>query len=331
MRQYIFEILAVSTAILLSPSCAKQKAEEALSNDEIVVVPSLEETKATMIAAGDLTANRIHLDGYLHGLETKHLDANILYEGGKWIFYTTDAYALKDVHYYWPQNSSLDILAYSPANLDKTNIEIKSSKQVKCTKLPMDYANQSGTNLNEFIVGYKADCKKDDGAVNITLNRPYAAVRFCIMEAVRSTLNYLEVTNLYSTGTYTSDASGKFTWGNFADVKDLHLAIGKAYPTEINNKTPLNNEYFLVIPQTLITDNIKLKFSYRSVGNTKDTITETSIGKALRSDTSAPVDAWEPGKKYNYYITLNGAANEVRMAVTVEPWKVEGSSETEVK
>jgi len=326
MRHYIIEIIAVSAALILSASCNKQAAETA-GSDEIQVIPTLEETKATLIPAGDLTSCRIHLDGYLAGTETKHLDGNILYKGGKWSFYTS----IENVHYYWPQKSNLDVMAYSPAKLDSTHITIVSSKQIKCTKLPMIDSLQADKKFNELVVGYKAGCKKSDGAIKIKLYRPYASVRFHMEEAVRSTLNYIKIDGLYSTGTFTY-SSGSFSWGNLADKADLYCGVHKVYPTEINNKSPLGGP-FLVIPQDLPTtdsDAIKLVFSYRSTGNTKDTITETTIGTA-KDIKGNSINKWEAGKDYDYWITLNGAANEVRMAVTISEWDIQGSSETEVK
>lgn len=324
MRNSIFEIFAL-TAVLLLSSCSKQDVETT-GSDEISVIPTLEDTKATLIEDGDLTGYRIHLDGYLAGTETKHLDGNILYEGGKWLFYTT----IKDVHYYWPQKSNLDVMAYSPAKLDNTCITVVSPTMIKCTNLPMVDSLQSNNNFNELVVGCKAGCKKTDGAIAITLHRPYAAVNFYLNEAVRSTLNYIKIDGLYSTGDF-AYSSGSFSWSNLADKSYLYCGVNKVYPTNINNGSHLGGP-FLVIPQNL-PDEIKLVFSYRSKGNNKDTITETTIGKAsIGSGTSAStISKWEAGKVYNYWISLNGAANEVRMAVSVSEWKVEGSSEVDVK
>jgi len=321
MSNYIPFILAISA--LLANACTKEPVATG-SNVEITFIPSLVETKANLIG-DDLTVGdvRIHLDGYLNGKTDKHLNGNVLYEDSKWIFYTH----IKDVHYYWPQNSNLDVLAYSPAKLDSTHITTESKTVVKCKNLPMVDSLQADKHLDEFICGYKANCSKEDGAINITLHRPYAAINFYLDEAIRSTLNYIKIENLYSTGNYTCSESGG-SWGSLTDSAYLYCKVNKVYPININNGSHLGGP-FLVIPQAL-PDAVKLIFSYRSTGNSKDTITETTLGKAALVS-GGTVGQWEPGKVFNYWISLNGAANEIRMAVTINEWKTEGNTEIDVK
>jgi len=325
MRTYIYTILA-ATALVMCASCTKDVCDS--ESDRIVVNPTLQETKATLIPAGSLTDCRIHIDGYNTTSGVKHLDGNILYEGGQWIFYTD----VKNVHYYWPQNSNLDVMAYSPAKLANTYMEITTKSIVTCTGLPMTRETQEGTLLNEFICGYKADCKQSDGAISITMSRPFAIVNFFLDEAVRSKLIKIEITGIHNKGVF--DVNSK-SWTSTANPSTLLCDVNKEYPTQINNASHLGGP-FIVIPQSLRASDtgneVKLVLTYVSKGNTNETITETTIGQAaLASASDTKIGQWESGKEYNYWISLNGAANEIRMAVTIREWKVEGSSETEVK
>lgn len=313
--------------LVLCVSCRKQEAVSAAC-DEISVLPVLEETKATLIPAGNLTECRIHIDGYNNTSGEKHIDGNILYNNTKWIFYTD----IEDVHYYWPQNSNLDVLAYSPAKIEKTCIEVKSKKIIECTGLPLTDALQEDNLLDEFICGYKEDCKKADGAISITLKRPFAIVNFYLDEAVRSTLKKIEITGMNNKGKYDVSTGA---WTEISNKSTFCCNVNKVYPTQINNNSHLGGP-FLVIPQDLHgndeTNAVKLVFTYRSTGNSSDTVTETTLGQsALENDPSEKIGSWEPGKRYDYYISLNGAANEVRMAVKITEWKKEGNSEVDVK
>lgn len=317
----------MSAALFFCASCAKEGA--VISGvDEIVVVPTLGESKATLVPAGNLQASRIHIDAYNATSGEKHIDGNILCQDGKWMFYTD----VQDVHYYWPQNSNLDVLAYCPVKLEKTCIEVTSKNTVRCTGLPMAGELQDDKLLEEFICGYKGGCKKADGTISVTLKRPFAVVNFYLEDAVRCTLNTIEITGIFNQGVYAVETGA---WSSLDGKSDFVCTVGKEYPTEINAGFHLGGP-FLVVPQSLRPDEtdtaVKLRLNYRSKGNTKDTITETKLGQAgLDEDYSVKVGSWECGKRYDYYISLNGAANEVRMSVQVVPWSIEGNSEIDVK
>lgn len=315
-----------AASLLCLAACGKEGTEIPACDNEITVIPTLDDTRATLIPAGDLTDQRIHIDGYLHDTETRYLNSNILYDQGAWVFYTD---RVKGVHYYWPQNSTLDILAYSPAKLENTFVSILSSKTIKCTGLPLADSLQEGTKLKEFICGYRYNCPKTGGAIAMPLQRPFATVNFYLDEAVRSTLNYITIKGLYSTGIYDVKAG---TWSDLETQDDLYCKVGKQYPDSINNASHLGGPY-LVIPQSLrvgAADEVKLVFSYKSAGNAGNTITETALGQAKNS-TDSKVSAWEPGKVYNYWVSLNGAANEIRMKVTIGNWSIQGNEEIDVK
>lgn len=321
----IHPTIFAAASLLCLAACVRETGDSDCDNT-ITLIPTLEDTKATLIPAGDLTDYRIHVDGYLHGTETRHLNANMLYDNGAWVFYTD---LVKGVNYYWPQNSGLDILAYSPAKLENTFVSILTSKTVKCTELPLADSLQAGTKLKEFVCGYKANCKYADGTIILPMSRPFATVNFYLDEAVRSTLNYITIKGLYSTGIYDAQ-TGK--WSSLETKDDLYCKVSKTYPDSINNSSHLGGPY-LTIPQDLRvgkTDEVKLIFSYKSAGNAGNTITETSLGQAKNSGNSN-VSEWKPGFVYNYWVSLNGAANEIRMKVTVKDWTIQGNEEIDVK
>jgi len=240
------------------------------------------------------------------------------------MFYTT----VLDVHYYWPQKSNLDVMAYSPEDLSKTCVSV-SKNIVTCTKLPMVDSLQSDKLIHEFVCVWTPDCKKSDGAIQLQLKRPFATVNFYLEDAIRSTLKNIKIEGINSSGVYDA-SSGK--WTSTSDPENLFCKVEKPYPDSINNASHLGGP-FLVIPQSMRTGSnpVKLVFTYHSKGSLSDTVTETTIGNASPKGSTDKITEWEPGKVYNYYISLLGAANEVRLAVTVEPWSVQGDSEIDVK
>lgn len=315
-------------------SCSKATSEQPVERDEIVFIPTLSETKANLIPAGDMIGKNIHVDGYIAGSESKHLDGDVIYDNfddesaNTWVFYKDGKLG---VHYYWPQNSNLDILAYSPADLQNTFVSIASSKTVTCNNLPVVDTLQKGSLLNEFVCGYKADCGKDDGPISVTLKRPFALIKFYLDEAVRCNVNNIKVQGIYNCGTYNASTS---KWSELSNSSELICSVNKKYPDPLNNGSELSDS-LVVIPQSMRvgteeTDPVKLTFSYTSVGNTVPTITETTIGQASGTD-GKKVTAWEPGKVYEYYLTLNGAANECRMTVKIGKWSKQGEVVVDVE
>ena len=323
MKRFIYSIFAVAS-LLLCASCAKD-GFKAAGNDEIVVIPTLRNSRTVLVPAGDLTDSRIHIDGYNATSGSRHLDANTIFDSGSWKFYTDKL----DVHYYWPQNSNLDVMAYSPAKLDNTCMEVASKSTVTCTGLPMTGEGQEGELLYEFVCGYKGGCKKSDGAIVVPMCRPFAIVNFYLDEAVRSVLKKIEITGIYSQGIFDVESG---LWNLSGDKGAFVCNVNKEYPVDINNASHLGGP-FIVIPQDLRAghsgEEVKLVVTYVSKGNAYETITETTLGEAVIASTK--IGSWESGKEYNYWISLNGAANEIHMSVTIGEWQTEGNSEVEVK
>jgi len=325
-------ILSAVVVLFMSASCTKeQQSAGDASSDEIRIEASLaEDTKASSLVT-DLTTRRIHLDGYInsdgnHPSNNKHLDANALYENSKWLFYT----GIRDVHYYWPQTSHLDFFAYSPADLSKTCCAVERTSgfqnKIICTDLPMVDTAKAALELQEFVCVEKKNSQKTDAAVDLQFKRPFSVVQFKLDSAVRSDLNFIRITGIYNSGNlYCSKIP--WAWNVSGSTTDFTCIVNKNYPTEINNDSDLGGP-FIMIPQSLLKDGaspVYMEFNYQTVGN--DTPTTTFLKLGTSTGSSGTVNEWKAGFNYTYYISLMGAAGEVKMSVKCEVWDPQGNSE----
>lgn len=318
---------------VLTAACSKEHSENNTINDtsvdEIRIDASL--TKSTKTSLVDsIIYRRIHLDGYTNSdgktpSNNRHLDANALYENG-WIFYTD----IKNVHYYWPQNSRLDFFGYSPADLSKTCCTIERTSdyhnKVICTALPVSDTAKVARELEEFVCAEKKNCEKTAEPVRLEFKRPFCVIRFKLDQAVRSDLNFIRITDIHNSGSLDCSVT-PWVWSVSGGFADFTCNVYKNYPSEINNESDLGGP-FIMIPQDLRPDGddpVYMEFNYQTIGNDKPTTTFVKLGTS--SGSSGVVDRWEPDRCYTYYISLLGAAGEVKMSVTCEQWTKRGNSE----
>jgi len=330
-------ILSVITALCLIASCSKKEQPvSGSSSDEIRIEASLADvTKASLVTSENITSRRIHLDGFTTNGTThtsnKHLDANALYDNGGWVFYTT----IKDVHYYWPQHSNLDIFAYSPVSLTNTCCSVERTpdfhNKLTCTNLPMVNTSEAAGALEEFVCVEKNNCTKTDSPVALQFKRPFSVVNFKLKEAVRCDLNYIRITGIYNSGSLDCSADS-WMWVPSGDTTSFVCNVNKNYPSEINNESPLGGP-FIMIPQSLRKNEaspVYMEFNYKTVGNDKPTTTYVKLGTSSGSSGTV-VELWKPGYNYTYYVSLLGAAGEVKMSIVCEEWASQGNSETIVQ
>lgn len=356
MNTRLTTILAVAVTVMCS--CTEKFAAEMPSAGEIMLETSLDEfspaTRATFHSTLNTQGNSIMVYSYRSGTSTTpYFNSEARYNPdnlfkGRWVFCNTyESALLFDYKYYWPDaDHALDFFAHYPKSLDNTCVEYdgytidanqKGHPVFSCTGLPMTNAGQNG--VTEFVYAFKAEQKQPDPDVQVTgdkhspvgleFHRPFARITIQLDQAIRSTLKKVTITNVYNSGTCTCNASAPLVSWDFTGctTHDFVLTSNLKYPEEINNGGIIGGP-FLFVPQN-IGEDVELQVEYQASRN-DETSTVVSVGLRGRGN-ETEINEWEPGKSYTYMLSLNGAANEVILDVSVKGWTVEGQSETEMK
>lgn len=338
MKKIISHIYPIAIALLLL-SCSKENVEQSTTDHEIELsaeISATVSTRATLITEESLklSSTRLHVEAYKTGTKTNYLSSNALYDDGKWTFFKD---GVKGYKYYWPA-FNLDFFAYSPYSLSKTGVTMDkyaagapSFTYTGATEINGE--NQADDAQTEFAYAFESDCSWVEGTPQtLTFHHPFSLVDFKLDKAIRCTIKSINITNVRNNGTFTYSTSSPYAIWSATGSNNVNVMIdysgmssysangGIRYPEDVNGEGHLGGP-FIVVPQD-ITDDTMIEVTYKALGGSFITV-KSALGK-LSED-------WVPGNKYTYSLTLNGAANELFVAVKITDWVVEGNSETEVQ
>lgn len=337
MNRHIITTLA---AVILLNSCSDKPDCVIPGSNEICIETSLDDiclTRTSFQTADGMkqSGKQIMVNSYRAGTVTEYFKCAAYFApfadyADRWVFYNTDA-NMYDYKYYWPDAThNLDFFAYCPADLTNTcvtidNYTVAGHPSFTCTNLPVTSEGQNA-GLTEFIYAFETDKSQPASndkhkPVGLHFHHPFARITFQLETAIRSTLNTVTITNIFNNGTFTYSDQNP-SWAKTGVLKDFVVTSGLLYPEEMNNGAIIGGPY-LIIPQEIGSNNY-LEVNYLATGNEYP----TTVSVGLRGQGS--ITSWEPGYAYTYKISLNGAANEVILGVSVEPWIPEGISESEI-
>lgn len=344
-----YRILQVLCLLLVSCSFAAcheselQALAPQLSDTEITVRPMLdivhEGTRAFIHDNGNLTEDRMHLYTYYSANRADYFQSGLLYEDGLWTFFANN---IKGQKYFWPVNGKLDFFAHFPDDLSGTGMTYNwnngSPAMTYAGTSPITEAAQR--DIKECIFTYTPDCTPtNNGIVDLTFHRPFALVVFKLNESIRCTIESIKITNILNEGTATCNTADPWVaWSATGSATNIEIDYsgnsayttldGISYPQDINSDADLAQP-FLVVPQTL-PDHALIEITYAAEGSPRFSTAKSYLNKAMLTGSSTAVTQWQPGNKYIYSLSLNGAADEIFVAVKVEDWIVEGETITEV-
>ncbi len=338
-------------ALLLLLTCSFAACRESglpeptpqLSDTEIQVRPTLdivrEATRAFIHDNGNLTEDRMRLYTYYNANKADYFQSGLLHEDGLWTFFANN---IKGQKYFWPVNGKLDFFAHFPEDLTGTGMTYNWSAGSPTLTYhgasTITEARQK--DIKEFIFSYSTNCTPtNNGIVDLTFHRPFSLVVFKLNESIRCTIKSIRITGIKNEGTATCNLS--FPWVawtpsgtdtaieiDYSGNADYTTTEGINYPEDINSDAELALP-FLVVPQTL-PDAALIEITYAAEGSPRFSTAKSYLNKAMLTGTSTAVTEWKPSNKYTYSLSLNGAADEIFVAVSIADWIVEGETMTDV-
>lgn len=331
-------------ALALLCSCTKEHVQQGMHEIciDAAVESHVQSTKATLITSSNIKTHRIHVDAYTSGKTTNYLSSNVIYDETKWSFFKGN---YKDYKYYWP-DYKLDFFAYSPYQLDRTRVTLNTyaASQPSFTYTgvsPVNAASQTDDQLIEMVCAYREACDYvNDNPVALAFHHPFTLVNFRLEQSIRCTIVSVKITGVKNNGTCIITKNAPFaTWTPSGAATDIVADFsadpaysangGIRYPEDINANSHLAGP-FMIIPQD-IEDDALIEVRYKALGNNTVTVAQSFLNKAVIQSSGTVASSWKPSNSYAYSLTLNGAANELFVAVQIEDWVAEGTTEIEVK
>ena len=313
----LFSFLAAG---LLAGGCHRTDPEE--SSEEIRFEVSDEwhngnETRAIIVSNdGDLIPKGILINAYNYGTTTPYIgNAQLAYDGASsaWRFYQGGY-----VRYYWPNEGSLDFVAYTPYLLTYTYVSIDTytvagGPAFTCSDLPVTSSGQS--TVREFMYAYVTGKNKAADAasgVELEFYHPFAIINLDVKNSHRAIhrLNTITFNDIKNNGSFTY--KNLTPWAPDGEDTDLTLTLGQGIAQDASLSSSQKSTLgcpIIVLPQTLVTTNqIEVKITWND-GDAENTYTFDN-----------PVSQWQPGKVYNYTLDLLG---EIKFSVTIDDWSSE--------
>ena len=253
---------------------------------------------------------------------------------GTWEFYDEP----NIIHYYWPQQGTVDFFAYMPwKNSNKRkSIEVGAYTQGSGLSITCNMqsttadGNDSTDDLydpdgQETIIAYTTEKSKADGSVNMYFVHPFSAVYFKLKQAHRNlTINWIRFDKIHLTGsavletTTTDDTVISWKPTDNATNNTFTIPVNKIIPDQINFGGEIGGPY-MVMPQDLTNATITVNYTWDDgIDDTEDT-QEFSC-----SITTETIKSWIAGNKYTYILDLGDNKEEILFQVLVEPWKSDG-------
>ena len=248
---------------------------------------------------------------------------------GTWEFYDEP----NIIHYYWPQQGTVDFFAYMPwkKSSKRKSIEVEAYTQgsglsITCNMQSTTADGNDATDDlydpdgQETIIAYAKGKSKADGSVNMYFVHPFSAVYFKLKQAHRNlTINWIRFDNIHLTGSTTlnatTDNNTSITWSPTDNGKGTFtIPVKKTIPGEINFGGEIGGPY-MVMPQDLTDATITVNYTW---DDGKDDTEDTQ-------EFSRPITtSWIAGYKYTYILDLGDNKEEILFQVLVEPWKGDG-------
>lgn len=348
--RHTFRHSLTACVLLLSlcsfPACSESELPVPalqLSDTEIQVCPVLDivqdVTRAFIHDNGNLTDDRMRLYTYYSENGAEYFQRGLLYEDDFWVFFGNN---IKGQKYFWPVNGKLHFFAHFPDDLSATGMAYAwnngAPRLTYTGSSPITEAGQQ--DIKEVIFSYTKDCAPtDNGIVNLTFHRPFSQVVFKLAESIRCTIRSIKITGIKNEGTATCNTTEPWTTWTLSGA-DTNIEIdyagnsaystldGISYPQDINGDAELAKP-FLMVPQSL-PDAALIEITYAAEGSPRFSTAKSYLNKAMLTGASTAVTEWKPSNKYIYSLSLNGAADEIFVAVKVEDWIIEGETVTEV-
>ena len=231
-----------------------------------------------------------------NGETALYSNQEVKYSDSKWS--TTETY-------YWPQNTSLDFYAYAnlPASTAYTSVAIaQTGVTLSGYTVPETAADQKDILLGSYHgTGY------GKGTAEIRFEHPLTAVRFIYGEIDdNQKIKSISLEGVAASGTATMDAEGAIAWSG---VTSFNKTVNQTKESglDVNATSKLIGEPFIIIPQDLAENNVKVVVSLAN-------------GKSFEAGLTT--GEWLAGKTNSYtlyYGELTG------WTLTVTPWD-EGES-----
>lgn len=253
---------------------------------------------------------------------------------GTWEFYDEP----NIIHYYWPQQGTVDFFAYMPwknSNMRKS-IEVGAYTQgsglsITCNMQSTTADGNDATDDlydpdgQETIIAYAKGKSKANGSVNMYFVHPFSAVYFKLKQAHRNlTINWISFDKIHLTGSTTlnatTDGDTSITWlpTDNATNNTFTIPVNKIIPDQINFGGEIGGPY-MVMPQDLTNATITVNYTW---DDGKDDTEDTQ--EFSRSITTETIKSWIAGNKYTYILDLGDNKEEILFQVLVEPWKGDG-------
>lgn len=313
--------IVITLLCILAAACSKKMSDPQLTDIPIKMSVGMQtkasifDTQASLtnseIGGGNMIVSAYITEGEDSG--SRHIDnVRVTYfaDAKDWRF-TNAAGAY--VNYYWPKQDKLDFFAYFPMDITKTGVTSVAYTYEDGPSfnysLPLD--NQEG--LQEFIYSYVQKKDVSTGNVQLDFHHPFAAVKFELGMSYRLMMHGIKLTNIYYTGSYSTDKDRKWQMTQVEPYGDLDISIGKGVPDQINFNSPIGGPY-MVAPQT-IPDAAKFQISFTRLDGQPET-------KTVNLYNLGGITKWEAGKQYTYTLSLGNTEEEILFKVTVENWKV---------
>ena len=198
--------------------------------------------------------------------------------------------------YYWPQNTVLTFFAYANLPAEGSSVAITSEGQTLTHEMLSDVADQT-----DILLGYYQGRGVNGNTAKIRFQHPLTSVFFKAGEMGNETITSISLSGLAASGSVAMDADGVIgAW----DVDD-YTATSSQSDSEglaVNTTTKIIGEPFILIPQNLATNGVKLTVKCKS-GLTLETTIGSGEWKAQK--TNYYTIGCEP-PTYNYTFTLEG-------------------------
>ena len=260
---------------------------------------------------------------------------------GTWEFYDEP----NIIHYYWPQQGTVDFFAYMPWKKSSKRKSIEVGTYTKDGGLTLTCQMQSTTTDGndstddlydpagqETIIAYAKGKSKADGSVNMYFVHPFSAVYFKLKQAHRNlTINWIRFDNIHLTGSTTlnatTDGDTSITWSPTDNATNTFtIPVNKIIPDQINFGGKIGGPY-MVMPQSFgkntddKNDDVTITVSYTWDDGKDDTEDTQEFSRSITTET---IKSWIAGNKYTYILDLGDNKEEILFQVLVEPWKGDG-------
>ena len=191
--------------------------------------------------------------------------------------YTSSSWTMQNT-YFWPQSTVLKFFAYGNLPEDeKTSVEITSYGQTLTHEMLSDVAAQK-----DILLGYYQGRGVNGSTAKIRFQHPLTSVFFKVGDMEDEVITSITLSGLAASGTVAMDADGIIgAWNvdGYTAISSQSDDAGLA----VNSTTKVIGAPFILIPQNLASNKVKLKVKCQS-GVTLETTIESGEWKSQRTN-----------------------------------------------